>query len=99
MPRPQAAGNVLTIAAEERNVTADYGILHVDGLAGDTRRVTGYEEKPMTSHTVSMGVYVCEPEVLKFVDPAGRVELAGPGAAPRRRGRRRGSFVYDGCWP
>src|SRR4249920_3301784 len=51
----KAAGNLLTIAAQERNVTADYGILHVDGLAGDTRRVTGYEEKPMTSHTVSMG--------------------------------------------
>jgi NDP-mannose synthase len=94
----KAAGNVLTIAAQERNVTADYGILHVDGLAGDTRRVTGYEEKPMTSHTVSMGVYVCEPEVLSYVDSTGRVELPELVLRLVDEGAPVGSFVYDGCW-
>jgi NDP-sugar pyrophosphorylase family protein len=53
----------LTIAAHERRVKIDLGVLEFDG--GD--RVTGYREKPEEIHHVSMGIYVYEPRVLSYI--------------------------------
>ena len=59
------SGNMLTIATRERLVKIDYGVLHLD--ANDSGRVRRYEEKPELSSTVSMGIYVVEPEALAYV--------------------------------
>jgi NDP-mannose synthase len=59
----QAQGGVATIAAFEREVKIDLGVIITDG----DRRVKDYVEKPTTSHLVSMGVYVFEPQVLEFI--------------------------------
>ena len=40
------SGNVLTIASHRRVVRTEYGVIHLDGNAGETRVVTGFEEKP-----------------------------------------------------
>src|SRR5438045_3133129 len=61
------AGSVFTIAASRRTHTIDYGVLRID----DRNILTGFEEKPVMQHLVSMGVYVVEKSVLSIV-PAGQ---------------------------
>jgi NDP-sugar pyrophosphorylase family protein len=53
----------LTIAAHRRLVKIDLGVLE----CGDDYRIIGYNEKPELSYDVSMGIYVYEPSVLKFI--------------------------------
>lgn len=59
--RQQAA---LTIAAHRRDVTIDFGVLQFD----DALRINGYSEKPHHDYHVSMGIYVYEPSVLRFIE-------------------------------
>jgi NDP-sugar pyrophosphorylase family protein len=58
-------GAALTIAAHRRRVKIDLGVLE----CGDDYRIIGYNEKPELSYDVSMGIYVYEPSVLKFIAP------------------------------
>ena len=58
-------GAALTIAAHRRQVKIDLGVLE----CGDDYRIIGYNEKPELSYDVSMGIYVYEPSVLKFIAP------------------------------
>jgi NDP-sugar pyrophosphorylase family protein len=55
---------IATIAAHRRKVRIDLGVLQ---HSGDDYRVTDYIEKPSYDYTVSMGIYVFEPDVLEFV--------------------------------
>ena len=55
----------LTIAAHRRLVKIDLGVLK----CADDYRIIGYNEKPELSYNVSMGIYVYEPSVLKFIAP------------------------------
>ena len=58
-------GAALTIAAHRRQVKIDLGVLE----CGDDYRLTGYSEKPEYRYDVSMGIYVYEPSVLKYIPP------------------------------
>lgn len=92
------AGNVMTIATHRRVVQTDYGVIHEDGMIGETRRVTGYTEKPEIPYTVSMGVYVFEPAVLDHLEPDAYLDL--PDLVLRLLGENLqvGHFLYDGYW-
>lgn len=58
------SGAVLTIAAHQKRVKIDLGILELqDG------RVTGYIEKPTLHYPVSMGIYVYDASVLEHIQP------------------------------
>jgi NDP-sugar pyrophosphorylase family protein len=56
-------GCLATIAAYEHQLKIDLGVIIKDGDG----RIKDYIEKPTTSHLVSMGIYIFEPEVLKFI--------------------------------
>lgn len=56
-------GAALTIAAHKRQVKIDLGVLEF----GAAHRITGYLEKPEQTYHVSMGIYVYEPRVLRFI--------------------------------
>jgi len=58
-------GAALTIATHRRRVKVDFGVLEAD----EKNQVIGYKEKPELSYDVSMGIYVYEPSVLKFIAP------------------------------
>src|SRR6185312_12895946 len=58
--------NLITIAAHERPIKIDYGVLRV-GRNGAAGRVVGFQEKPEMTSTVSMGIYVFEPRALEFI--------------------------------
>ena len=61
--RTQKAG--LTIATHRRHVKIDLGVLESD----EAGRISDYHEKPEKTYRVSMGIYVYEPRVLKFIEP------------------------------
>lgn len=56
-------GGIATIAVHKRQVKIDLGVVEWDG----DNCIGGYIEKPIYDYTVSMGVYIFEPEVLKFI--------------------------------
>jgi NDP-sugar pyrophosphorylase family protein len=56
---------VLTIATNTRRVKIDLGVLEFDS----DWLVHQYLEKPETVYHVSMGIYVYEPSVLKYIQP------------------------------
>lgn len=62
---------ILTIAAHRRHVKIDLGVLE----RSDDYRVVGYQEKPEHSYEVSMGIYVYEPRVLKFIAPGAYLDF------------------------
>jgi NDP-sugar pyrophosphorylase family protein len=57
-------GGLLTIATAKRVIHTDFGV--IEDVAG---RVKRFQEKPILTHLVSMGVYCMEPEVLDFIPP------------------------------
>jgi NDP-mannose synthase len=55
--------SALTIAMHRKDVQIDLGVLETDEC-GD---LTSYREKPLYSFEVSMGIYVYEPHVLRYM--------------------------------
>jgi NDP-mannose synthase len=92
------AGNAMTIATHRRTVRTQYGVLHVDGMHGDTGRVKGYEEKPELDYTVSMGVYVIEPAALAHIPRGKRFDIPDLVLALLSAGEPVGSHLFQGYW-
>jgi NDP-sugar pyrophosphorylase family protein len=61
----QRQGGIATIAAYERQVKIDLGVIVPDGDS----RIKDYIEKPTSTHLVSMGIYIFEPQVMDFIQP------------------------------
>jgi NDP-sugar pyrophosphorylase family protein len=53
----------LTIAMHRKEVRIDLGVLETN----DLHELTAYREKPLYSFDVSMGVYIYEPSVLRYI--------------------------------
>jgi NDP-sugar pyrophosphorylase family protein len=94
----QESGNFLTIATHRRVVSTDYGVIHVNGDAGGTSRVTGYEEKPEIPYIVSMGVYLAEPAILDYIPTGERFDVPDLVIKLLEDGKPVGSYLYDGYW-
>jgi NDP-sugar pyrophosphorylase family protein len=87
-------GNALTIATHDRSIKIDYGILTVDAA----HRVGAFEEKPEIVSAVSMGIYVMEPEVLKYIPEGSHFDFPDLVAALLEADIPIGAFRYDGLW-
>jgi len=83
-----------TIGAYERQVKIDLGVIIKDGDG----RIKDYLEKPTSSHLVSMGVYVFEPQVLDFIN--GPTYLDFPDLMKRLLGAEKPVSYYSfaGYW-
>ena len=90
------AGNVVTIATHERRHVADYGVLYTE--PGESPRLIAYDEKPETSLTVSMGVYVMEPEVLEHIPYSSYFDFPQLVQHLLDEDRPVGTFPYAGSW-
>jgi NDP-sugar pyrophosphorylase family protein len=62
---------LLTIGIHKRDIKIDLGIVEIT----DDNQVTGYNEKPTFGYYDSMGIYVYEPEVLKYIEPGVYLDL------------------------
>ena len=58
-------GGILTIGMHNKRVKMDLGVIEMN----QERILTGYMEKPENVYPVSMGIYVYEPAVLKYIEP------------------------------
>jgi NDP-mannose synthase len=89
------SGSIVTIATRERPIQIDYGVLHLRPT-GD--RVYKYTEKPKTTSTVSMGIYVLEPEALEYIPPEGHFDFPDLVKALLRARQPVGALRFDGLW-
>ena len=94
----RAAGSALTIATHTRTISSDYGILHLEGNQGETRRVVRYEEKPEIVSSVSMGVYLLEPRTLDYVPDGAYFDFPDLVNALLAAGEPVAAFPHDGLW-
>ncbi len=90
-------GNAVTIATRDRRIKIDYGVLHLESALRDAR-ICQFEEKPEMISTVSMGIYVFEPWVLRLI-PAGR-RFDFPDLIQRLLGAGEpvGAYRHEGMW-
>ncbi|MBI1878351.1 MAG: NTP transferase domain-containing protein [Chloroflexi bacterium] len=64
-------GAIATVATYRRDVKIDLGVLETNGH----NTVTNYVEKPTYHYTVSTGVYIFEPAVLRYIPQGQRLDL------------------------
>ncbi len=90
----RAQKSIATIGAYERQVKIDLGVIIKDGHG----RIRDYLEKPTSSHLVSMGVYVFEPEVLSLIN--GQSYLDFPDLVQRLLAAQKpvGYYSFSGYW-
>ena len=55
--------NIFTISAYRRDVHSDYGVLEVD----ESGFLSDFQEKPVSSYDVSMGIYMVSRDVLQYI--------------------------------
>jgi len=59
----KSQGALATIATHKRDVLIDFGVIE----ANQVHEITDYIEKPTFDYMVSMGIYVFEPSILRFI--------------------------------
>jgi NDP-sugar pyrophosphorylase family protein len=87
-------GGMATIAVQRRPVRIDLGVIEWNGH--DT--IKGYIEKPTIEYTVSMGLYVFEPGVLKYIPHNQYLDFPDLILKLLAAGERVVGFQYDGYW-
>lgn len=87
-------GAALTIATHRREIKIDLGVLNFDSQG----RVVAYQEKPRMDYHVSMGIYVYEPRVLRYIQRGSYLDF--PDLVRRLIGmnERVLSYVADCMW-
>lgn len=85
---------IATIATHQRSVHIDLGVIETNG----DHTITGYIEKPNIDYQVSMGLYVFEPAVLKYI-PIGQY-LDFPDLVKKMiaAGERVAAYPFSGYW-
>lgn len=84
----------VTIAMYNREVKVDLGVLQLDS----GNKVVGYIEKPTYEFQVSMGVYVFEPSVLKYIPPGEYFDFPHLILRLIEAGERVVGFPFRGYW-
>lgn len=86
--------SVLTIAAHQRRIKIDLGVLEFGG----DNIITGYREKPEHSYHVSMGIYVYEPSVLKYIEPGKYLDFPTLVLRLLKEGQKVCAYPTDCMW-
>lgn len=89
--RQQAAA---TIAVHHRRVKIDFGVVQWDSES----RIIGYLEKPTYDYCVSMGIYIFEPRVLKFIPHGEYLDFPDLVKKLMGAGEKVAGYQYDGYW-
>ncbi len=86
--------SLLTIATHTRTVKIDLGVLEFDR----DHRVTHYREKPEHHYQISMGVYVYEPAVLKYIEKGKHLDFPELVLRLIKRGEHVCAYPADCLW-
>jgi len=85
---------ILTIARHEKRIPIDLGILELDADG----HVVGYREKPTLSSPVSMGIYLYEPEALKYVEQGESLDFPDLTLRLIKAGHRVAAYQNNARW-
>ncbi|MBK9926030.1 MAG: NTP transferase domain-containing protein [Anaerolineales bacterium] len=87
-------GGIATIAVHQRHVKIDLGVVQWNGR----NQISGYIEKPTYDYTVSMGVYVFEPEVMKYIPFNVYLDFPELVLKMIAAGEKVSGYRFDGYW-
>jgi NDP-sugar pyrophosphorylase family protein len=87
-------GALATIACYQRDVKIDLGVIEI----GADNWVANYIEKPTYHYAVSMGIYLFEPAILKYIKPNQHLDLPDLVMNLMKEGQRVNVFNFDGYW-
>ncbi len=77
-----------------REIKIDLGVLEFDSQ----NRITNYLEKPSSTYHVSMGIYVYEARVLKYIDPGRYVDFPDLVLRLLKEGEKVSAYQTDCLW-
>jgi NDP-sugar pyrophosphorylase family protein len=75
-------------------VTIDLGVIIPDG----DHRIKEYLEKPKSTHLVSMGIYVFEPQILEFIEPETYLDFPDLVRALLSQDLPVNHYLFQGYW-
>jgi NDP-mannose synthase len=90
----RSCGTIATLATFRRDIKIDLGVIETD----EQDRVKGYIEKPTYHYTVSTGIYVFEPQVLRYVSHRQRKDLPELVLDLLAAGEEVAAYPFDGIW-
>lgn len=93
-----ASGAAASIAVQRRDVQMEFGVMELGEQDGNTRQILNYREKPLLEATVSMGVYVFEPEAIDLIEPGLRLDLPEFVLRLLERGDKVSGYPFEGYW-
>jgi len=88
------SGSLATIASHKRHVNIDLGVLQTN----ESNILTGYIEKPTYNYSVSMGMYVFEPDVLEFIPKNQYLDFPNLVHKLIAAGEKINCYHYNGYW-
>ncbi len=86
-------GAIATLASYRREVKIDLGVIE-----SENGWVKGYIEKPTYQYAVSTGIYIFEPEVLKYVGQGQRLDLPELVLRLIRADHKVNIYNFNGYW-
>jgi NDP-sugar pyrophosphorylase family protein len=88
------SGAAATIAMHRRSVRIDLGVIQCDA----SNVITGYIEKPTYEFDVSMGIYVFEPSILRYIPYNRYFDFPDLVFRLIEQRERIVSYPFDGYW-
>jgi NDP-sugar pyrophosphorylase family protein len=85
---------IATIAMHHRQVNINLGVIQCN----DSHEITGYLEKPSMDYMVSMGIYIFEPAVLKYIPPNIYLDFPDLVLKLLAAGEKVNGYQFDGYW-
>jgi NDP-mannose synthase len=87
-------GAAATIALKKRESYIDFGLVEI----AKDYTIRDYIEKPTSHHLVSMGVYVFEPCVLKYIDPTKKLDFPQLVKTMILKNDNIKGYIFDDYW-
>jgi NDP-sugar pyrophosphorylase family protein len=87
-------GGILTIGMYRKQIKIDLGVIETDS----EKRLIGYTEKPEKTYDVSMGIYVYEPAVLNYIEPATYLDFPDLVLRLTQNGEKVVGYPFNDFW-
>jgi NDP-sugar pyrophosphorylase family protein len=85
---------ILTVATTLKRVQIELGVLQLD----ESRRIVGYEEKPVKEYPASMGIYVYDPRIKEHMVAGEYCDVPTLVLRLIERGEKVQAYVPDAYW-
>lgn len=87
-------GGIATIAMHQRQVKVNLGVIQM----GAGNEIIGYVEKPSIDYMVSMGIYMFEPKILKYIEPNRYLDFPDLILRVLAANEKVYGYPFDGYW-